>query len=149
MSKVSDLLDQKGRKLWTISEDSSVYDAVLLMSEKNIGALVVTNDSSKLAGILSERDYARKVVLNDKSSKSTPVSEIMTAEVVFAKEDTLLDRCMNLMSQKKIRHLPIVGSQGPVGMITIGDIMKTIIEEQSMTIEELETFMFADEGGEG
>ena len=149
MSKVSDLLDQKGRKLWTISEDSSVYDAVVLMSEKNIGALVVTNDSSKLAGILSERDYARKVVLNDKSSKSTPVSEIMTAEVVFAKEDTLLDRCMNLMSQKKIRHLPIVGSQGPVGMITIGDIMKTIIEEQSMTIEELETFMFADEGGEG
>ena len=149
MSTVSELLDHKGRNVWTISADSSVYDAVLLMSEKNIGALVVTSGSSKLAGIISERDYARKVVLNDKSSKSTLVSEIMTVEVVFAKEDTFLDRCMNLMAQKKIRHLPIVSSQGPVGMITIGDLMKTIIKEQSMTIEELETFMFADEGGEG
>jgi CBS domain-containing protein len=149
MGTASELLDQKGRNVWTVSADSSVYDAVAMMSEKNVGALVVTSDTSKLAGIISERDYARKVVLKDKASKSTLVSEIMTAEVVFAKEDTLLDRCMNLMSQKKIRHLPIVGSQGPVGMITIGDIMKTIIEEQSMTIEEMETFMFADEGGEG
>ena len=149
MSTVSELLDQKGRNLWTISEDSSVFDAVALMSEKNVGALVVTSESSKLAGIISERDYARKVVLNDKSSKSTLVSEIMTVEVVFAKEDTFLDRCMNLMAQKKIRHLPIVDSKGPIGMITLGDIMKTIIEEQSMTIEELEAFMFADEGGEG
>ena len=148
MSIVSELLDHKGRNVWTISADSSVYDAVVLMSEKNIGALIVTSDSSMLAGIISERDYARSVI-NDKSSKSTLVSEIMTEEVVFAKEDTLLDRCMSLMAQKKIRHLPIVDRQGPVGMITIGDIMKTIIEEQSMTIEELETFMFVDEGGEG
>jgi CBS domain-containing protein len=149
MSTVSELLDHKGRNVWTISADSSVYDAVVLMSDKNIGALVVTSDSSKLAGIISERDYARSVVLNDKSSKSILVSEIMTSEVVFAKEDTLLDRCMNLMAQKKIRHLPIVSKQGPVGMITIGDIMETIIKEQSMTIEELEAFMFLDEGGEG
>jgi CBS domain-containing protein len=149
MGTAIELLDQKGRNVWTVSADSSVYDAVAMMSEKNVGALVVTSDTSKLAGIISERDYARKVVLKDKASKSTLVSEIMTAEVVFAKEDTLLDRCMNLMSQKKIRHLPIVGSQGPVGMITIGDIMKTIIEEQSMTIEEMEAFMFTDEGGEG
>jgi len=149
MGTASELLDQKGRNVWTVSANSSVYDAVAMMSEKNVGALVVTSDTSKLAGIISERDYARKVVLKDKASKSTLVSEIMTAEVVFAKEDTLLDRCMNLMSQKKIRHLPIVGSQGPIGMITIGDIMKTIIEEQSMTIEEMEAFMFADEGGEG
>ena len=148
MSIVSELLDHKGRNVWTISADSSVYDAVVLMSEKNVGALIVTSDGSMLAGIISERDYARSVI-NDKSSKSTLVSEIMTEEVVFAKEDTLLDRCMSLMAQKKIRHLPIVDRQGPVGMITIGDIMKTIIEEQSMTIEELETFMFVDEGGEG
>ncbi|MBT3831473.1 MAG: CBS domain-containing protein [Gammaproteobacteria bacterium] len=149
MSIVSELLDQKGRNVWTISADSSVYDAVVLMSEMNIGALIVTSDSSKLAGIISERDYARSVVINDKSSKATLVSEIMTEEVVSAKESTLLDRCMSLMAQKKIRHLPIVDRQGPVGMITVGDIMKTIIEEQSMTIEELETFMFVDEGGEG
>lgn len=148
MSTVGKLLDQKGRNVWTISANRSVYAAVELMSEKNIGALVVTSDSSKLAGIISERDYARSVVLNGKSSKSTLVSEIMTAEVVFAKENTLLDRCMSLMTQKKIRHLPIVGRQGPVGMISISDIMKTIIEEQSMTIEELETFMFVEKGGE-
>ena len=149
MSIVSELLDHKGRNVWSISADSTVYEAVLLMSEKNVGALVVTSDSSKLAGIISERDYARSVVLNGKSSKSTLVSEIMTEDVVFAKEDTLLDRCMNLMAQKKIRHLPIVDRQGPVGVITSGDIMKTIIKEQLMTIEELETFMFVDEGGEG
>ena len=149
MSTVGELLDQKGRNVWTISANRSVYAAVELMSEKNIGALVVASDSSKLAGIISERDYARSVVLNGKSSKSTLVSEIMTAEVVFAKESTLLGRCMSLMTQKKIRHLPIVGRQGPVGMISISDIMKTIIEEQSMTIEELETFMFVEKGGEG
>ena len=105
MSIVSELLDHKGRNVWTISADSSVYDAVVLMSEKNIGALIVTSDSSMLAGIISERDYARNIVIKDKSSKSTLVSEIMTEEVVFAKEDTLLDRCMSLMAQKKIRHL--------------------------------------------
>ena len=148
MSTVSNLLDQKGRNVWTIRADDSVYDAVAVMSEKNVGALVVTSDTSKFAGIISERDYTRKVVLKGRASRSTLVSEIMTAEVVFAKEDTFLERCMNVMLQKKIRHLPIVGRHGPVGMITLGDIMKTIIEEQSMTIEEMQSFMFVDEGGE-
>jgi CBS domain-containing protein len=149
MSTVGELLDVKGRNVWTISAERTVYAAIELMSKKNIGALVVSSDSSKLAGIISERDYARSVALSGKSSKSTLVSEIMTAEVVYAKENTLLDRCMSLMVQKKIRHLPIVGRQGPMGMISISDIMKTIIAEQSMTIEELETFMFVEKGGEG
>lgn len=149
MSSVKDLLDEKGRNLWSIEEDATVYDAVAFMSEKNVGALVVTSESSPLAGIISERDYARKIILNDRASKSTRVSEIMTADVVFALEDTLLDRCMALMTSKKIRHLPIMDKQSVVGMITLGDIMKTIIKEQSMTIEEMESFLYEDQGGEG
>ncbi|MBO6556125.1 MAG: CBS domain-containing protein [Pseudomonadales bacterium] len=149
MSTVKNILDEKGRNVWTTDQDSTVFDAVSLMAEKNVGALVVTSSESTLAGILSERDYARKVILKDKASKSTKVSEIMTADVVFAKEDTLLDRCMAMMTQRKIRHLPIINNQGPVGMITLGDIMKTIIKEQSSTIEEMESVMYEDQGGEG
>ncbi|MBO6657531.1 MAG: CBS domain-containing protein [Pseudomonadales bacterium] len=149
MSTVKNILDEKGRNVWTTDQDSTVFDAVALMAEKNVGALVVTSSESTLAGILSERDYARKVILKDKASKSTKVSEIMTADVVFAKEDTLLDRCMAMMTQRKIRHLPIINNQGPVGMITLGDIMKTIIKEQSSTIEEMESVMYEDQGGEG
>jgi len=149
MSTVQVILDEKGRNVWSIDQDATVYEAVALMAEKNVGALVVTSGDSKLAGILSERDYARKVILKDRGSKTTKVSEIMTAEVVLAQEDTLLDRCMALMTQKKIRHLPIVNNNGPVGMITLGDIMKTIIKEQSTTIEEMESVMYEDQGGEG
>ena len=149
MSTVKNLLDEKGRNVWSIDQDATVYDAVALMAEKNVGALVVTSSESTLAGILSERDYARKVILKDRASKTTKVSEIMTADVVFAKEDTLLDRCMAMMTQRKIRHLPIINNQGPVGMITLGDIMKTIIKEQSSTIEEMESVMYEDQGGEG
>ena len=149
MSTVKNLLDEKGRNVWSIDQDATVYDAVALMAEKNVGALVVTSSESSLAGILSERDYARKVILKDRASKTTKVSEIMTADVVFAKEDTLLDRCMAMMTQRKIRHLPIINNQGPVGMITLGDIMKTIIKEQSTTIEEMESVMYEDQGGEG
>lgn len=149
MGTVKELLDEKGRNVFSIAADATVYDAVALMAEKNIGALVVTSDSSRLAGILSERDYARKIILNDRASKDTPVSAIMTPDVVFAREDTPLEQCMTLMSQKKIRHLPIVDPKGPVGMITLGDIMKTIIAQQSMTIEELESFLYVEEGGEG
>lgn len=149
MSTVKELLDEKGRNVYSIDADASVYDAVELMAEKNIGALVVTSDESKLAGILSERDYARKVILRQKTSRDTTVSDIMTPEVVFAREETPLNHCMSIMTQKKIRHLPIVDPKGPVGMITLGDIMKTIIAEQSMTIEELESFIYLEEGGEG
>jgi CBS domain-containing protein len=149
MSTVQVILDEKGRNVWSIDQDATVYEAVELMAEKNVGALVVTSADSKLAGILSERDYARKVILNDRASKTTKVSEIMTAEVILAQEDTLLDRCMALMTQNGIRHLPIVNNNGPVGMITLGDIMKTIIKEQSSTIEELESVMYEDQGGEG
>ena len=149
MTTVKELLDGKGRNIWSIAETATVFDAVAYMSEKNIGALVVTSDSSPLAGIISERDYTRKVILKDKASKQTLVSDIMTPDVIYAMEDTPTQKCMTLMLQKKIRHLPIVDGAKPVAMVTLADLMTSIIHEQSMTIEELEGFMFEDQGGEG
>lgn len=150
MSTVAELLDDKGRGIFSIDADATVYDAVALMAEKNVGALAVSDAGSELAGILSERDYTRKIILMGRASKSTKVRDIMTPDVVFAREDTPLDKCMALMTEKKIRHLPIVAEGNvPSGMITLGDIMKTIIHEQELTIEELESFMFVEEGGEG
>ena len=100
MSTVKDILDEKGRNVFSIAADATVYDAVALMAEKNIGALTVTSSSSQLAGILSERDYARKVILNNRASKDTLVSDIMTPDVVFAREDTPVEHCMTIMTQK-------------------------------------------------
>ena len=105
-------------------------------------------EDQQAVGIVSERDCARDIVLNDKSAKDTTVGDIMTKDVIFAKEDTLLDRCMSLMSQKNIRHLPVVSKNAPIAMVTLGDITKTIIKEQSLTIEELESFIYEDRGGE-
>jgi len=119
------------------------------MAEKNVGALVVTTADSPLAGIISERDYTRALILANKPSQDTRVSEIMTTDVVYATESTLLEKCMTLMLQKKIRHLPIVDNNTTIGMITLGDILKTIIKQQSLTIEELESFIYEDQGGEG
>jgi CBS domain-containing protein len=148
MTTVNTLLDEKGRNIWAIHADASVHDAVVLLEEKNIGALTVYNDETQLAGIVSERDCARNIVLNNKSATDTKVGDIMTKDVVFAREDTLLDRCMSLMTQKNIRHLPVVSQNAPVAMVTLGDITKTIIKEQSLTIEELESFIYEDRGGE-
>ncbi len=149
MSTAGELLDNKGRDVWSIDAGATVYDAVALMAEKNVGALTVTSAQSQLAGIISERDYTRKIILVNRASKDTAVSEIMTSEVVAAPEDTTLNQCMALMLEKKIRHLPVVKGNQPVGMITLGDIMKTIIDEQSATIDELENFIFEERGGEG
>ena len=149
MSTVKELLDSKGRVVLSIDASASVYDAIVLMAEKNIGALMVSSGESQLAGIVSERDYARKVIISDGDPKETTVSEIMTPDVIFANEDTLLDKCTAIMMEKNIRHLPIVDNNSPVGMITLGDIMKTVIQQQSMTIEELESFMYEENGGEG
>ena len=148
MSTVKELLDVKGRATWVIDPESTVYDAVASMADKNIGALIVQSSGSTMVGIISERDCARKIMLKDRNSKSTRVSEIMTGKVVTAKESTSLDKCMALMIQNKIRHLPIVDGEQAVGLITLGDIMKTIIREQSETIEELESYVFEDQGGE-
>lgn len=148
MSNVTELLETKGRYIWSIDATESVHNAVAMMAEKNVGALVVTTADSPLAGIISERDYTRALILANKSSKDTLVSEIMTADVVYATGNTLLEKCMTLMLQKKIRHLPIVDNNTTIGMITLGDILKTIIKQQSLTIEELESFIYEDQGGE-
>ena len=148
MSTVKDLLDIKGRAVWAIDAEYSVYDAVASMAEKNIGALLVESSGSKLVGIISERDCARKILLEERASKSTKVSEIMTADVIAATELTPLKKCMALMLQNKIRHLAIVDDDQAIGLITLGDLMKTIIREQSEAIEELESYVFDDQGGE-
>jgi len=148
MATVEELLKLKGRAAWAIDQESSVYDAVARMAEKNVGALIVQSSQTPLSGIISERDYARKIILKSRESKTTKVSEVMTAEVVTANESTSLAKCMAVMIQNKIRHLPIVEGDQPVGIITLGDIMKTIIREQSETIEELESYVFEDQGGE-
>ena len=143
-----ELLEMKGRDVLTIQDESSVYEAVATMSEKNVGALVVQSPGVMVAGIVSERDYARKLLLEDRDARSTNVSEIMTAEVITAHEGMSLDGCMALMLRNQIRHLPIVDGEQPVGVLTLGDIMKTTIREQSAAIEELESYVFDDQGGE-
>ena len=143
-----ELLEMKGRDVWAIQDESSVYEAVATMSEKNVGALVVQSPGLMLAGIVSERDYARKLLLEDRDARSTNVSEIMTTEVITAHEGMSLDGCMALMLRNQIRHLPIVDGEQPVGVLTLGDIMKTTIREQSAAIEELESYVFDDQGGE-
>lgn len=140
MTTVAQLLDSKERHIWFIGPNDFVYDAIKLMAEKGIGALLVMEGDS-LVGILSERDYARKVILKGKSSKKTPVVDIMTRDVLFARPDQNVEECMALMTEKHIRHLPIMEGKKVVGMISIGDLVKTIIAEQKFTIEQLEHYI--------
>ncbi len=148
MNTVKEMLEIKGREVWSIEASQSVYQAIEMMEEMGVGALTVLDDA-RLAGIVSERDFARKVILKNKSSKETSVADIMTRDVVTVGEETTIDRCMSLMSQKKIRHLPVMDGETPVGMITVGDLLKVTIKEQSTTIEELESYIMDETGGEG
>ncbi len=149
MRTVREVLEVKGRDVWSIDASETAYEAIALMVEKNVGALVVSGADSQLAGIVSERDCARKIMLENKSATETTVADIMTRDVVVAREDTNTDICMSIMSGHKIRHLPIMKGGTPVGIITVGDLMKFTIKEQAMTIEELQSFIFVETGGEG
>jgi CBS domain-containing protein len=140
MSTIRQLLDKKGNNVWSISPESSVYDALLLLAEKNIGALVVINEG-QLAGIVSERDYARKVVLQGKASMKTPVRAIMTEEVVTVSPENSIEEAMALMTEKKIRHLPVTVDNEIVGVISIGDLVESIIAEQEIMINQLESYI--------
>jgi CBS domain-containing protein len=140
MRLVCQLLDSKGRDVVSISPDSSVFDAIKLMAEKGIGALIVLEDG-RLAGIVTERDYARKVILKGRSSQSTTVREIMTTEVVTTSSKQSVEKCMNLVTDKRIRHLPVVDEGQLVGIISIGDLVKAIIADQQQAIEELEHYI--------
>lgn len=134
------LLEHKGRDMWTISPEAMVLDAIHLMDEKNVGALPVM-DGSKLVGIVSERDYMSKVMLKGKSSKETPVSDIMTRDVVTVNPDQNVSECMRIVSEHRIRHLPVVEDGQLLGIVSIGDLVKWTIATQRMTIEQLEAYI--------
>jgi CBS domain-containing protein len=140
MKLVRHILDSKGSRIWHIAAEDSVLDAIKLMAEKHIGALLVM-DGDDLNGIVSERDYARKVILRGKSSRETPVRDIMTAEVVTTELQETVERCMTLMTEKRIRHLPVVEDGRVVGVLSIGDLVKAIIAEQQFQIEQLEHYI--------
>lgn len=136
MQTVHQLLQTKGGKVWTIGAEASVYDALTLMAEKDIGALVVTQGSQVL-GLLSERDYARNVVLRGLKSQDTQVSEIMTAKVPCVSPRQTVRDCMSIVTEKRVRHLPVMDGDALVGLVSIGDLVKAIIEEQEVLIEHL------------
>jgi len=140
MKPVRELLRIKGQEIWSVSPDTPVYDALELMAEKNVGALLVL-DGDKLAGILSERDYARKVILKGKASKNTPAREIMSENVVCVTPEQSVAECMALMTDKHFRHLPVIEDGKLVGVISIGDVVKAIISEQKFVIEQLEHYI--------
>lgn len=147
MLRIKDLLEGKGRSIWSIDPGQSVYQAIEMMALKSVGALTVLDDKGTLVGIISERDYARKVILQGKSSKQTVVSEIMTREVVSITEDKKVDECMVLMTNRRIRHLPVVEDKQVTGMISVGDLVKSIISEQDYKIEQLERYVRGEEAG--
>ncbi|MGB8436895.1 MAG: CBS domain-containing protein [Burkholderiales bacterium] len=140
MKTVRQLLQSKSGKLCTIGPDASVLDALKLMAEKNVGALLVVKDD-KLAGIISERDYARKVVLLGKSSHETPVKEIMTERAICVQPDNTVEECMALMTDKHIRHLPVIEKEKLIGVLSIGDLVKETISEQQFVIQQLESYI--------
>jgi len=140
MAKVKDILALKGQSVWSVAPDSSVYDAMKLMAEKGIGALMVMQ-GEKLVGIISERDYARKVILQGRSSRTTQVKEIMTSHVLYAQPEQNIEECMAVMTDKRVRHLPVYDEGRLVGVISIGDLVKSIITEQKFIIEQLEKYI--------
>ena len=140
MKLVSHLLDSKGSKVISIGPDASVFDAIRLMAENSIGALAVMQ-GDKLVGMLSERDYARKVIIQGRSSRTTQVAEIMTADVVTTTRGQTVNECMALVTTRRIRHLPVVEDGKVIGMISIGDLVQAIIADQQAAIEQLEQYI--------
>lgn len=140
MGKVRNILQKKGNTIYSIDPDSTVYNALELMMEKNLGVLLVIANG-KFTGMFSERDYARKVILKGKASKETPIREVMTEHPVTVTPDTTVEECMKLMTSKYIRHLPVLENSELVGLISIGDLVRFIIEEQQVIIEDLEHYI--------
>jgi len=139
-TKIKEILAVKGHDVWAVSPESTVFEAIEMMAEKGVGALAVTLDET-LVGIVSERDYARKVILKGQSSKEISVKEIMTSSVACVSGEESVDECMALMTENHIRHLPIMDGEKLTGMISVGDLVKSIIRDQSFTIEQLEGYI--------
>jgi CBS domain-containing protein len=140
MTTVKQLLQTKGSEVWTTTPDASVYDALKLMANKNVGALLVL-EAGKLVGIISERDYARMTILKENFSMATPVSEVMTQKVIGVRPEQTIEECMALMTDKRIRHLPVFADDQLVGIVSIGDVVKAIISHQEFIIEQLENYI--------
>ena len=140
MKTVRQIIESKAHKVLCISPDATVYDALKLMAEYDVGALVVM-DGDRLVGIFSERDYARKVILHGKASRDTSVREIMTDKVLCVRPEQTMDQCMALMTDKRVRHLPVLDHKHVIGVISIGDVVKEVISEQQFMIEQLEQYI--------
>src|SRR6266850_5499065 len=137
---ISEILNHKGTTVWATSPDTMVFDAIQLMADKNIGALLVT-DKGKLIGILSERDYTRKIALKGRSSKQTAVKEILSGQVIHVSPSHTVEDCMRLMTDHRIRHLPVLDGDKVLGIISIGDLVNWIISMQTTTIHQLQTYI--------
>ena len=142
MTKLEDFLKlNEHRQIWTISKDQRVMQALILMSEKNIGAIIIVDNNDFPIGIFSERDYARKIILKGKNSKETLLNEVMTKELITVTRDYKIDQCMEIMIEKKIRHLPVLEDKKIIGIISIGDLLKIMIKEQKELIDHLQKFI--------
>ena len=137
---IREILGRKGAATWTISPDTTVFDAIQLMADKNIGALLVTKDD-KLVGIVSERDYTRKVVLKGRGSKDTLVREILSGRVIHVTPEHSVDECLRLMTEHRVRHLPVLEGEKIAGVVSIGDLVNWVISAQSSTIHQLQTYI--------
>ena len=145
MKTVREMLLKKGNKIHSISPNQKIFEALQLMADKDVGALLVL-DGESLVGIISERDYARKVALEGKSSKDSPVSEIMSSKVMYVEVDSSTEECMALMINKRIRHLPVFDKGKLVGVISIGDVVNAVIDEQEFTIDQLVRYITGSRG---
>jgi CBS domain-containing protein len=141
MKTVKQLLESKGYEVTTISPDMSVFEAMQLMATRNIGALLVLDAGSKLVGIVTERDYARKMYMQNKFAKDVPVTEIMTRQVVYVRPDQTNEDCMALITEKRVRHLPVLENDRVIGIVSIGDLVKDTISEQEFIIYQLENYI--------
>jgi CBS domain-containing protein len=140
---IGSILKIKGPAIWSVAPDNTVYEAIEMMAEKSVGALLVIA-ASRLVGIISERDYARKVILQGRSSKDTRVGEIMTRDLITVSPDFTIDECMTIMTRHRVRHLPVLDGSTVAGVISIGDLVKAIISDQAHTIRNLHTYIAGD-----
>lgn len=140
MKKIQQLLDEKGTQVWSIGPDSTVFEALTLMAEKGVGALLIIGDAGPI-GLFSERDYARNVILKGRTSRDTPVRDVMSSHVLVVTPDQPVEEAMALMTERRVRHLPVIDDGQVLGMVSIGDLIKSIISEQKFIIEQLEHYI--------
>ena len=138
---VKDIISEKGTKVWTVPSDATAFQALEKMADKNIGTVVVTEGENNVVGIMSERDYARKVILRGRASKETPVSAIMTTDVLCVGPDNTCEDCMQLFTNKRVRHLPVMENDNLIGIVSIGDVVNKIISEQETALADLEKYI--------